>query len=118
LLERVRGLLPRLRVIWADGAYTAIVDWVWSTCAWILTTILRPIGAKGYIHLPKRWMVERTFGWLGRYRRLSKDYEHNPRSSEAWILLAMMHRMARAMLPNRKEKYRARRAPKRRKPRF
>ena len=45
--------------------------------------------------------MERTFGWFGRYRRLSKDYETNPRSSEAWILIAMIHRMALAMLPNR-----------------
>jgi putative transposase len=99
LLERVRERLPRLQVIWADGAYAAVVDWVQQTCGWILTTILRPLGAKGYVHLPKRWIVERTFGWLGRYRRLSKDYEANPHSSETWIYLAMIHRMSRRMLP-------------------
>jgi len=99
LLQRVRKQLPRLQVIWADGAYTAVVDWVLQTCGWLLTTILRPAGVKGYIHLPKRWIVERTFGWFGRYRRLSKDYEHNPRSSETWIYLAMIHRMSRHLLP-------------------
>ena len=106
--------LPRLAVIWADGAYAAVVDWVLGTFGWALTTILRPVGAKGYVHLPKRWIVERTFGWLGRYRRLSKDYECNPRSSEAWIYLAMMHRMARALLPARDPHNRLRRGRPRR----
>ena len=86
-----------------------------QTLGWVVTTILRPVGVKGYVHLPRRWIVERTFGWFGRYRRLSKDYETNPRSSEAWILIAMIHRMARAMLPNRLDENRLRKRPKRRK---
>ena len=115
LLESVGDRLPRLAVIWADGAYAAVRDWVREKFGWVLTTILRPIGAKGYIHLPRRWIVERTFGWFGRYRRLSKDYETNPRSSEAWIYIAMIHRMTRAMVPNRRDENRLRRRPKRRK---
>jgi putative transposase len=99
LLEKVRGKLPRLLVIWADGAYAAVADWVRSVCQWLLTTILRPVGAKGWVLLPKRWIVERTFAWLGRYRRLSKDYEADPRSSETWIYVAMIHRMSRHMVP-------------------
>jgi putative transposase len=99
LLAGLGRRLPRLQVIWADGAYTAVAAWVKETLGWLLTTILRPTGVKGYVHLPKRWIVERTFGWLGRYRRLSKDYESNPRSSETWIYLAMIHRMSRFMLP-------------------
>jgi putative transposase len=99
LLEKVKGKLPRLKVLWADGAYAAVIDWVKAACGWLMTTILRPVGAKGWVLLPKRWIVERTFGWLGRYRRLSKDDEANPRSSEAWIYLAMIHRMARRALP-------------------
>jgi putative transposase len=101
LLERVRGRLPRLAVLWADGAYRSLVDWVGQSFGWLLTTILRPVGAKGYVHLPKRWIVERTFAWLGRYRRLSKDYEHNPLSSETWVYIAMIHRMSRNLLPER-----------------
>ncbi len=93
--------LPRLAVLWADGAYAAVVDWVRERFGGVLTTILRPLGVKGYVHLPRRWIVERTFGWLGRYRRLSKDYEHNPASSAAWIYLAMTHRMARHTFPAR-----------------
>jgi putative transposase len=108
LLGRLPGL-PRLAVIWADGAYAAVVDWVFEQFGWVLTTILRPVGARGYVHLPKRWLVERTFGWLGRYRRLSKDYERNPASSAAWIYLAMTHRMARKLLPARDRDNRLRR---------
>src|SRR5271155_4522587 len=109
LLAGLGRRLPRLQVIWADGAYTAVAAWVKETLGWLLTTILRPTGVKGYVHLPKRWIVERTFGWLGRYRRLSKDYEHNPASSEAWIYIAMTHRMARQLLPARDRTNRLRR---------
>ena len=112
LLGRLPAL-PRLAVIWADGAYQAVVDWVRETFGWAVTTVLRPVGAKGYVHLPKRWLVERTFGWFGRYRRLSKDYEHNPASSEAWIYLAMTHRMARQLLPAREPGNRLRRMRRR-----
>jgi putative transposase len=98
LLEKVKGELPRLLVVWADGAYTALVAWAASACAFLLRTILRPVGVKGFVVLPKRWIVERTFAWLGRYRRLSKDYETNTKSSEAWIHLAMIHRMNRLLL--------------------
>jgi putative transposase len=93
--------LPRLTVVWADGAYQSLVDWVRESFGWVLTTILRPLGVRCYVHLPKRWIVERTFGWFGRYRWLSKDYEHNPASSEAWVYIAMTHRMSRLMLPAR-----------------
>ena len=99
LLEKVRGRLPRLRVLWADGAYAAVADWVQRRCHWLLTTILKPVNLHHFVVLPKRWIVERTFAWLGRYRRLSKDYETNPRSSEAWIYIAMIHRMSQYVLP-------------------
>jgi putative transposase len=98
LLAKVKGQLPRLLVVWADSAYSAVVAWVAETLPFVLTCILRPLGVKGFVLLPKRWLVERTFGWFGRYRRLSKDYEANPKSSEAWIYLAMIHRMSRHML--------------------
>ena len=105
--------LPRLAVLWADGAYAGLVAWVQAQFGWVLTTILRPVGVRGYVHLPKRWIVERTFGWLGRYRRLSRDYEHNPASSEAWIYLAMTHRMARQLMPAREPGNRLRRRRRR-----
>jgi transposase len=68
---------------------------------------------KGFVPQPKRWIVEQVFGWFGRYRRLSKDYEHNPASSEAWIYLAMTHRMARRLLPARDRTNRLRRMRRR-----
>jgi putative transposase len=114
LLGRLPAL-PRLAVIWADGAYTALGAWVQQRFGWVLTTILRPLGVKGYVHLPKRWLVERTFGWLGRYRRLSKDYEHNPASSAGWIYPAMTHRMARRLRPAREPGNRLRTMRRRRK---
>lgn len=98
LLEGVKAQLPRLLVVWADGAYAAVALWAVRACHFVVTTVLRPLGVKGFVVLPKRWIVERTFAWLGRYRRLSKDYEANPKSSEAWIYLAMIHRMNRLML--------------------
>jgi putative transposase len=99
LLTQARNHLPRLQVVWADGAYAAIRDWVREQCRWVLATVLRPLGVQGFIVLPKRWIVERTFAWLGRYRRLSKDYEATISSSRTWIYLAMIHRMARVSVP-------------------
>ena len=62
-----------------------------------LEIVKRPEGAKGFLLLPKRWIVERTFAWLGRYRRLAKDYEYLPRTSETMIRVAMIHLMVRRL---------------------
>jgi hypothetical protein len=82
-------------------AASTLFSWVKETFGWLLTTILRPVEVKGYVHLPHRWIVERTFGWLGRYRRLSKDYEHDPQNSETWIYVSAIHRMARYLLKDK-----------------
>ena len=95
LFRKAKDWLPRLRLVWADGAYASVAAWASRTCRWLVQTVLRPAGVQGFVVLPRRWVVERTFAWLGRYRRLSKDYETNPNSSEAWIYIAMIHRMAR-----------------------
>lgn len=87
----------RLKLIWADGAYEDIVGWVKQHFGWTLEIVRRPKDAKGFVVLPRRWVVERTFGWLGRYRRLSKDFEHQPRSSEAMVYAASIHRMLRLL---------------------
>lgn len=93
-----RRKLPRLRLLWADGGYAGkLVDWVYDTCHWLLTIIKRSDTAKGFVLLPRRWVVERTFAWLGNYRRLSKDYEFLPATSEAMIYLAMSHVMVRRL---------------------
>ena len=99
VLKRAKAEFPSLQLIWADGGYAgALIDWVKTTCGWVLQTVLRPVGVKGFIVLPRRWVVERTFAWLSRYRRLSKDYEYLTTVSETMILVAMIHIMARRTL--------------------
>lgn len=98
VLDVVRGKLPRLRLIWADGGYAGqLIDWVRDGCHWVLDIIKRSDSQRGFVVLPRRWVVERTFGWLGRYRRLSKDYEQLPGTSEAMIYAAMIHLMIRRL---------------------
>ena len=87
----------RLKLLWADGGYETIVTWVNQHCGWRLEITRRPPGAKGFVVIPRRWVVERTFGWFGRYRRLSRDFEHQIRSSEAMVYLASIHRMLRLL---------------------
>jgi putative transposase len=98
LLWRLKGRFPRLRLIWADGGYAGkLVAWTRRVCHWTLEIVHRREGAKGFEVLPKRWVVERTLAWLGRYRRLSKDYEQLSQSSESMVLLAMINLMTRRL---------------------
>lgn len=91
----------RLKLIWVDGAYRGpLVDWVKHTFGWTLEVVEKLGGQNGFQVLPKRWIVERTLAWLNRSRRLSKDYERLPQTSEAVIYVAMIRimltRLARA----------------------
>jgi putative transposase len=101
VLEVLRHRFSRLRHIWADGAYAgALVDWVWSLRSRRkirLEITKRSDTAKGFEVIPKRWIVERTLGWFNRYRRLSKDYELLPETSEAVIYVVMIHLMIRRL---------------------
>jgi putative transposase len=98
VLLEARGHFPRLRVIWADGGYAGrLVAWAKRACGWLVRTVLRPVGARGFVLLPKRWVVERTFAWLSRYRRLARDYEYAVETSETMIRAAMIHLMARRL---------------------
>lgn len=101
VLERVKGRCPRLRVIWTDGIYEKqfLIDWVKTEWGWEWQVTKRSDTAKGFQVVPKRWVVERTFGWLGRYRRLSQDYEVLTETSEAMIRMAMIHVMVRRLEP-------------------
>jgi putative transposase len=103
VFRRAGGALPRLAKVWADSAYRvgALLDWIKANCRWVLEVVARRPGQTTFEVQPMRWIVERTFGWFGRYRRLSKDYEAHPRNSETWILVSMIHRMARSQLPRR-----------------
>jgi putative transposase len=96
-----RGGFYRLELIWADGAYGGdLVEWVKRFFGWALEVVKRPKEQKGFVVLPRRWVVERTLGWLGRYRRLSKDYEQHPASEEAIILIAMINLMVHRLEPD------------------
>jgi putative transposase len=83
----------RLKLIWADGAYAHIVEPIRKQFGWKLEIVRRSDDVNGFKVLPHRWVVERTFGWLGRYRRLSRDFEHTVASSEAVTYLASIRRM-------------------------
>ncbi len=83
----------RLKLIWADGAYASIVEPVRKEFGWALEIVRRSDDLTGFQVLPHRWVVERTFGWLGRYRRLARDFEHTVSSSEAMTYIASIRRM-------------------------
>jgi putative transposase len=97
VLAKLVGRLPRLKLIWADGAYEAVVGWTKAVCGWVLELVRKPEGLRTFRVLPRRWVVERPFGWLNRCRRLSKDYERDTGSSEAMIHLAMIHLMLKRL---------------------
>jgi len=100
VLAKLRGRFPRPRLIWADGGYGGqLIAWAREVGGWLLEIVKRPAEQRGFQVLPRRWVVERTFAWLGRCRRLSKDYEALPESSEAWIQIAMIHLMLRRLKP-------------------
>jgi putative transposase len=100
--QLVGSKFPRLKLIWADAAYGGdLVEWVKTFFGWVLEIVKRPKEQKGYfVVLPRRWVVERTLGWLGRQRRLSKDYEERPASEEAIILIAMINLMVHRLEPD------------------
>jgi putative transposase len=102
LNEKCRGrrLFPRLKLIWADGGYAGqLIDWAKSLGRWTVQIVKRSEDAVGFAVLPKRWIVERTFAWLGKYRRLSKDYETLTESSESMIRIAMINLMLHRLEP-------------------
>jgi putative transposase len=95
---------PRLRLVWADQKYNnrALDRWlIERQVSYALEVASRPIGARGFVLLHRRWVVERTFAWLGRSRRLSKDYERDTRSSEARVQISAIHLMLRRLRPNK-----------------
>ncbi len=104
LLRRIKPLHCWLRTAFADSIYDRVAALLACFLLGLTLLIIRRIpGMKGFVVLPRRWVVERTFGWLGRWRRLSKDYEHLPEVSEAMVTLAMIRLMVhRAVHPNRK----------------
>lgn len=100
LLARAKAKgFARLQLIWADGGYRGLplAAWTLVLTGWLLTLVERTADQVGFQVLPRRWVVERTLAWLGRYRRLSKDYEVCPQTSEAFIYAAMVHLMLKRL---------------------
>ncbi len=100
VLKRVKKMdkaVSRLHTLWVDGGFDGepFMQWVMNVCQWIVQVVLRPEQTKGFVLLKKRWVVERTFGWLMGSRRLVRDYEGLPQTSETFIYLAMIRIMAR-----------------------
>jgi putative transposase len=90
LAEAADGRTPRVKHVWLDAGYRGpLLEWIAQTLGWSAEVVTRAPDQVGFAVQPRRWVVERTFGWLGRFRRLSKDYEEDVLSSEAWIRAAM-----------------------------
>ena len=86
----------RLQKIWVDSIYNGgLAEWCWRFMQVVLEIVRPAPHQHTFVGLPRRWVVERTFGWLGNYRRLSKDYEESPRSSEGFLYLAFIHILLR-----------------------
>jgi transposase len=100
LLSQVRHRLPRLAEVIADSGFSRkFIDWVRRRCGWKVTATAT--AGKGFEIHPRRWVVERTFAWLVKYRRLAKDFEYLTETSEAMIYAPMIHRMVRRLHPAR-----------------
>ena len=85
VIDKLIGRFPRMRLVWADAGYAGkLIEWVWALTGWALEIVKRPRDSHHFQVLPRRWVVERTFAWLSRCRRLSKDYEALSDTTEAW----------------------------------
>lgn len=114
VLGAINGICQRLKLIWADMGYRGedLKNWIDQVCKWKLEIVKRPrrwgwypedvepVPMPVFTVLPRRWVVERTFAWIGRYRRMSKDYEYSTDSSEAMVCLAMTRLMLRRLSLN------------------
>jgi transposase len=99
LLRAARAGL-RLGRVWADFAYRGLLGWADWPFRGAAEIVRRREGQRGFAALPRRWVVERTFAWLGKNRRLTADYERTPESSTAFVLVAMTRLMLRRLHPN------------------
>jgi putative transposase len=105
--EMPGGCYPRLRVVWGDNKYHnyALENWMSDhRLPYRIAVVSRPEDKKGWVQLPKRWVVERTLAWLGRSRRLSKDYEKRTDTSAAMVEVSAIHHMLRRLKPRKGQK--------------
>ena len=99
VLQTLARTASTVRKVWADGSYSGpLVKGYAAAVPCEVEIVSRPPDAKGFVLLKRRWVVERTFGWFGKYRRLAgRDFETNPRNSEAWIYVCMTNLMVRRL---------------------
>jgi transposase len=98
LLARLREKFSTVTLVWADGGYSGrLVEWAKSALALTVSIVKRSDAARGFVVLPRRWVVERSFAWLTRYRRLVRVYERDPAHHEAMIWWATVHHMTRRL---------------------
>jgi putative transposase len=104
LLKKIKHLYCWLKVVFADSIYNRLPVLLACFLLGLTLIIVRRIaGTTGFVVIPRRWIVERTLGWFGRWRRLSKDYEELPEVSEAMVTLAAIRMMLQRLAhPNRK----------------
>jgi transposase len=103
--NRISDRLNRLVLIWVDAGYQGegFMRWVMDTYHWVLQVVRRPVNTKGFVLLPKRWVVERSFGWFNWCRRLNKDYKILPQTHETFVQIAMIRLMLRGCLESIKK---------------
>lgn len=90
-------VFPRRIKVWADKAYGGLTEWLQRWLDWELEVVLRPPASKGFVLLPRRWVVERTFAWLGRNRRLAKSYEGLLETEASFLYVGMVRLMLRRL---------------------
>jgi putative transposase len=101
LLERAAEVAPELALVFGDSHYGGpLAEWAERELDIRIEVVKRPEGQCGFAVIPKRWAVERSFAWLGRCRRLSKDYEHAEEYAESWLYLASIRRLLRRIAPD------------------
>ena len=100
VFEDIKDEYPLLSKVWADQGYTGeLGDALRTEYKIELEIVEKPADQKGFVLLPRRWVVERSLAWLNRYRRLSKDYEHRAEYSESWVYIASISRMLQKLHP-------------------
>ena len=97
LVEKLRTAVKRIKKLWGDSHFDWALRHAWFRWGWLGVVVRKLVGQVGFVVQPKRWIVERTLGWLNRPRRLSKDYERTTESSEAFVKVAMIHLMVRRL---------------------
>lgn len=100
VFEKARVRFPRLKRIWADGGYAGkLLEWVLETCRFVLEIVKRSDKQGGFVVLPRRWVVERSLAWLTRCRRLVRDFEGLPSTTESWVYVAHIQLVLRRLDP-------------------